>query len=148
MRAQFVNEKLDFERRELSPATLGIGNKKAQAKNRLIQFAEEKGWPIDETKKGIQIITLPLSMEIKHNQESSGGYKGTFQYGDFSADALRYKISWVDGWDETPLSLRKVYMREGKEIKQNLMGRMEDMDEVIKRIEKNYPKELKKTIQS
>ena len=35
-------------------------------------------------------------------------------------------------------------MREGKEIKQNLMGRMEDMDEVIRRIENNYPKELKK----
>ena len=144
MKAQFVYENIHFERRELTPEVLGIGNKKAQAQNRLRIYAEEKGWPIGETKKGIQIITLPLTREVPHNIESSGKIWG--DKGSFRADALRYKVAWIDAWEEegTPLSLRKVYMRNGKETKQNLMGRMPDMQEVIRRIEVNYPKELKK----
>jgi len=125
---------------------MGIGNKEAQAKNRIKKTAEEKGWNIDETPKGILRIDLPLSMEVDHNQESTGGYKGTYEYRKFYADALRYKISWVSDWvDEgNPLSLRKVYMRNGKETKQNLLARLPDARSVIDRIELNYPKELKK----
>lgn len=139
MRAKHVYESISFERGRDPKDALDIGNKKARAKNQIREFAEETGWEYAETPRGVQILTIPLKIEVNHNLSSAGGYLGSF-----IADHLRYKISWVEDWEHIPLSLRKVYMRDGKETKQNLMGRMENASEVIKRIKSSYKKELKK----
>jgi anti-sigma28 factor (negative regulator of flagellin synthesis) len=144
MRAQFVNENIGFERGYDPRDIMRIGDPKARAERKLEAFADKMEWVFWKTPKGIWTITTPLDVEIAHNMESTGGFKGTYNYGSFNADSLRYKISWVEGWGETPLSLRKAYMKNGEEVKQNLMDRFEDIDEVIMRIKLNYPKELRR----
>jgi len=146
MKARFVSEAINFERgKDLSaPEMLGIGNKHIQGINRLKGFAEEHGFDFFENKKKILILTIPLDLEVAHNYASSGTIWG--DRGSFASDALRYKVNWPKGWEDsdTPISVRKVWMSGGKETKQNLMGRVPDMDEAIRKIKVSYPKEIKK----
>jgi hypothetical protein len=147
MKARLVSENIHFEKGRDPRASMGIGDKKAQFKKELQHFAEEMGWEFNITPLGVVTLTTPFSLDVYHNLESSkGDWRNYGRHGKFAADALRYKTSWLDDWAEygTPLSLRKVYMRDGKEIKQNLMYRLPDIQEVIRRIRANYPKELKK----
>ena len=144
MKARLVSENINFERGRDPRDAMNIGLPRAQAERKLRAFADKMGWEFWETPRGIWTLTTPLDLEVAHNMESTGGYKGTYDYGSFQADSLRYKVSWQEGSWGTLISLRKVYMQNGKEVKQNKMDEFPEIEDVIKRIELNYPKELRK----
>lgn len=135
---------------------LDIGDRKARDASRLRRFAEENGYDFEiDPKRGTLRVTVPMEFEIEHTHDTAGyGYWNRKpEDKKFSIDAVQYTVtypetrdpygvSWAD--EGTPISLRKRWMKEGKGMKQQLMGRLPNIDEAIRRIEKSIPKERKK----
>ena len=141
MRAQTVYENMDFERSRDPKEALGIGNP-------LARFAKKEDFDIFQNKNDIWILTreMPIVRQEDHNFASSGRYQGGIERETFPVEALRYKVNYPKGREDTdtPISVRKVYMSGGGETKQALMGRVRNMEEATRKVRVSYENELKK----
>jgi hypothetical protein len=156
MKAKFIYESISFER-GLTPAeSMGIGNKKAQNRMKLERFTNELGLEFVEDKKGTWRILVPYIKYYESTNSNSipGPYlipkkrQKSFQdKGYFPVEGIQYTVNYPKGWEdsETPMSLRVVkYRPDGKIGDQNLIGRFDNMFEIIRRIKINLDKITKK----
>lgn len=139
MRARYIFESLDFRRGMDPHSALGIGNEKLRDQNKLRDFAESHGFNFSISKKGVPIISFPVDFEEYLEYDWKTGSK----YG--WAKKMEYIITYPEGWDETPIALRKRWVgAKGTGIKQALVGRFKYIEDAIEKIEKHSSKDLLK----
>ena len=151
MKAKKVHEMEGFTRGGDPYAKLGIGDKIERDKRKIRAYAEERGYKFNDENRKVGSVTISrITVPTRYNEPHSfGSNRRIGDSSEFDVEAIQYTFTYPPGWGETPISLRKRWLRaDGTGGKQNLMGRFASIEDALKRVSVNIPKEIAKSMRA